>query len=125
MGHIIDAECNNCGKHWRHWEGCGFMCKNYYCNKCGKVKSYKIFDNCSDLREQLVHYVSKWRCENVEEDKILLEKHIDAITEQIEICELQIIGVCDCGGKYKLRGKIICPDCHSQDIKEIFTGNWD
>jgi len=29
MGQIIDTKCNNCGKHWRHYEGGGFIVDYY------------------------------------------------------------------------------------------------
>ena len=127
MGLIKDVHCNNCGKHWKHYEGGGFQCEIYYCNKCGKEVDYQIFDSCPELWEQRRLFRDKWESEEGIKEKKSLEKHLISIDKQIKKHKFQTIGICNCGGKYELNGNIIiCPDCHSQDITDNgYWGFWD
>jgi Zn finger protein HypA/HybF involved in hydrogenase expression len=105
MGVIKIVKCRNCGKRWQRHEGGGFRGEIYYCNKCGK--------------EQLQRHKFQ---------TILLCDCDETKQPQSHNHKPQIIEVCDCGGKYEMNSeKIICPDCHSQNIriKNDFYALWD
>ena len=127
MGLIKNVHCNNCGKHWRRFEGSGFSCEIYFCNKCGEKNVSQIFESCPDLWEQYSIVYGKWQSEKVTEEKLFFKKQLTSIGKQIKKHKCQTIGICDCSGKYELNGNIIiCPDCHSQDVSDDgILGNWD
>ena len=116
MGLAKNVQCNKCDKNWTHYEGSGFQHEIYYCNKCGKQKYYEIVDSCPDLWEQHYHYMEKWKSENENKEKLILEKQLISIDKKIKRHKLKVVGVCDCGGKYKINGDIVCPNCHSKDV---------
>ena len=51
MGTIKTYKCSVCGNTWERAEGRGFFTANYYCDKCGRLRSKDI--ESDDLPSEL------------------------------------------------------------------------
>jgi len=120
MGHIVEAECLECGKAFTVNHGGGFSFHLVRCDKCGKTKAIG-FDDLGELHVRYLKGLSMpYSLATSEQDKnIQNQTSLEPISEEEYYLGINAIaGKCRCRGKYTLDAPPRCPKCRSTRIKE-------
>ena len=126
MGHIVKAECLDCGKDFKVNHGGGFSYHLVRCDKCGNTK----FIGFDDLGELHLRYLKglpgPYSIATSEHDSnIQNQTSLEPISEEEYHRGINnFAGKCRCRGKYTLDAPPRCPKCYSTRIKEGKTTVW-
>jgi len=120
MGEEYLAKCNKCGFKFNVREGGGFIFHLLRCDTCGKEKSIR-FREIGELHRQFVKGLdrpysafSSASDENIQENYPGLPITREEYYAKVE----EIVGDCECGGKYKFNALPRCPECKSLELED-------
>ena len=120
MGEEYLAKCNKCGFKFNVREGGGFIFHLLRCDTCGKEKSIR-FREIGELHRQFIKGLDRpYSAFSSEHDLDIQENYPGLpITEEEYYAKVEeIVGDCECGGKYKFNALPRCPECKSLELED-------
>ncbi len=120
MGCTFEAECRDCGHQFRGHDGGGFFFHRLRCGTCGDDKGLSF----EEIGEPHLRYLKGLKVPyclaSEEHDRDVRENYPgEPISEEEYHRQVEAIaGACHCGGHFRFKAPLRCPNCRSANVRK-------